>query len=68
MQTGQFYEGVKKEAQLFGEVVYSEDAKEGITAFWRNVSSSLKVNNRVYFNKYFFYPDFFQSLQLKRKL
>lgn len=32
-KTGQFYEGVKKEAQLFGEVFVSEDAKEGITAF-----------------------------------
>lgn len=32
-KTGQFHEGVKKEAQLFGEVFSSEDAKEGITAF-----------------------------------
>jgi enoyl-CoA hydratase len=32
-KTDQYYEGVKKEAQLFGEVFVSEDAKEGITAF-----------------------------------
>ncbi len=29
----EFYEGVKKEAELFGEVFVSEDGKEGITAF-----------------------------------
>lgn len=32
-KTDQYYEGVKKEAQLFGEVFVSEDAKEGISAF-----------------------------------
>ncbi|WP_282173627.1 enoyl-CoA hydratase [Cytobacillus firmus] len=32
-KTGQFYEGVKKEAELFGEVFVSEDGKEGISAF-----------------------------------
>ena len=28
-----FYEGVKKESDLFGEVFVSADAKEGISAF-----------------------------------
>lgn len=32
-KTGQFYEGVKKEAELFGEVFISKDGKEGISAF-----------------------------------
>ncbi|PAE24125.1 MULTISPECIES: enoyl-CoA hydratase [Bacillaceae] len=32
-KTGQFYEGVKKEAELFGKVFVSEDGKEGISAF-----------------------------------
>ncbi|KON86816.1 enoyl-CoA hydratase [Sporosarcina globispora] len=32
-KSGQFYEGVKKEAELFGEVFVSEDGKEGISAF-----------------------------------
>ncbi|MEK3852920.1 enoyl-CoA hydratase [Cytobacillus sp. FSL H8-0458] len=32
-KTEQFYEGVKKEAELFGEVFVSEDGKEGISAF-----------------------------------
>lgn len=32
-KTEQFYEGVKKEAQLFGEVFVSRDGKEGIAAF-----------------------------------
>ncbi|WP_404322457.1 enoyl-CoA hydratase [Cytobacillus firmus] len=32
-KTGQFYEGVKKEAELFAEVFVSEDGKEGISAF-----------------------------------
>lgn len=32
-KTEEFYEGVKKEAELFGEVFVSEDAKEGISAF-----------------------------------
>ncbi|CAM3752100.1 enoyl-CoA hydratase [Mesobacillus zeae] len=32
-KTGQFHEGVKKEADYFGEVFVSEDAKEGIGAF-----------------------------------
>ncbi|MGN7176522.1 enoyl-CoA hydratase [Cytobacillus sp. SAFR-174] len=32
-KTGQFYEGVVKEAELFGEVFVSEDGKEGISAF-----------------------------------
>ncbi|MCS0790489.1 enoyl-CoA hydratase [Cytobacillus firmus] len=32
-KTGQFFEGVKKEAELFGEVFVSEDGKEGISAF-----------------------------------
>ncbi|MCM3704500.1 MULTISPECIES: enoyl-CoA hydratase [Cytobacillus] len=32
-KTDQFYEGVKKEAELFGKVFISEDGKEGISAF-----------------------------------
>lgn len=32
-KTEEFFEGVKKEAELFGEVFVSEDAKEGISAF-----------------------------------
>ncbi|CAM3451052.1 enoyl-CoA hydratase [Cytobacillus oceanisediminis] len=32
-KTGQFYEGVKKEAELFGEVFVSKDGQEGISAF-----------------------------------
>ncbi|WP_121611491.1 enoyl-CoA hydratase [Mesobacillus foraminis] len=32
-KTEQFYNGVKKEAQTFGEVFVSDDAKEGIAAF-----------------------------------
>lgn len=32
-KTGSFYEGVKREAKLFGEVFTSADGKEGITAF-----------------------------------
>lgn len=32
-KTEEFYNGVKKEAQLFGDVFVSEDAKEGISAF-----------------------------------
>ncbi|WP_071460320.1 enoyl-CoA hydratase [Bacillus massilinigeriensis] len=32
-KTGQFHEGVKKEADYFGQVFISEDAKEGIGAF-----------------------------------
>jgi len=32
-KNGSFIEGVEKEAQLFGEVFMSEDAKEGIQAF-----------------------------------
>ncbi|MBA4538313.1 enoyl-CoA hydratase [Bacillus aquiflavi] len=32
-KTTQFYEGVKKEAELFGEVFMSEDGQEGIKAF-----------------------------------
>lgn len=32
-KTGQFYEGVKREAELFGEVFVSKDGKEGISAF-----------------------------------
>ncbi|MBL4951188.1 enoyl-CoA hydratase [Neobacillus sp. YIM B02564] len=32
-KTGEFYEGMKKEAELFGEVFVSNDAKEGIQAF-----------------------------------
>lgn len=32
-KTEQFYAGVKKEAELFGEVFMTEDAKEGIQAF-----------------------------------
>lgn len=32
-KTPSFYEGVKREAQLFAEVFQTEDAKEGITAF-----------------------------------
>lgn len=33
VKTGQYYEGVKKEAELFGEVFVSKDGKEGISAF-----------------------------------
>lgn len=32
-KTGQFYEGIKKEAELFGEVFVSKDGQEGISAF-----------------------------------
>ncbi|TKC15729.1 enoyl-CoA hydratase [Robertmurraya kyonggiensis] len=32
-KTKEFYSGVEKEAELFGEVFASEDAKEGISAF-----------------------------------
>jgi enoyl-CoA hydratase len=32
-KTKEFYQGVKREAELFGEVFHSEDAKEGIAAF-----------------------------------
>ncbi|MFD1735970.1 enoyl-CoA hydratase [Bacillus salitolerans] len=32
-KTGSFYEGVKREARLFGEVFTSKDGKEGINAF-----------------------------------
>jgi len=32
-KTEKYYAGVKKEAELFGEVFVSEDGKEGITAF-----------------------------------
>ncbi|MFJ5717252.1 enoyl-CoA hydratase [Neobacillus sp. NPDC093127] len=32
-KTAEFYEGMKKEAELFGEVFVSADAKEGIQAF-----------------------------------
>lgn len=32
-KTKEFYSGVKKEAELFGKVFVSEDAKEGISAF-----------------------------------
>ncbi|OCA91326.1 enoyl-CoA hydratase [Bacillus sp. FJAT-27225] len=32
-KSGEFYEGVKREAELFGEVFISEDGKEGIQAF-----------------------------------
>jgi enoyl-CoA hydratase len=32
-KTGSFYEGVKREAKLFGEVFTSEDGQEGISAF-----------------------------------
>jgi enoyl-CoA hydratase len=32
-KTGKFYEGVKKEAELFGEVFVSKDGQEGISAF-----------------------------------
>jgi enoyl-CoA hydratase len=32
-KTGSFHEGVKREAQLFGEVFTSEDGQEGIAAF-----------------------------------
>ncbi|MDV2887888.1 enoyl-CoA hydratase-related protein, partial [Alkalihalophilus pseudofirmus] len=32
-KTEEFYEGMKKEAELFGEVFGSNDAKEGIQAF-----------------------------------
>lgn len=32
-KTDQFYEGINKEAELFGKVFVSEDAKEGISAF-----------------------------------
>lgn len=32
-KTEKFYDGVKKEAKLFGDVFVSEDGKEGITAF-----------------------------------
>ncbi len=32
-KTNEFYEGIKKEAELFGEVFISNDAKEGIQAF-----------------------------------
>lgn len=32
-KSDQFYEGVKKEAELFGEVFASNDGKEGISAF-----------------------------------
>lgn len=32
-KTKEFYSGVKKEAELFGKVFASEDAKEGISAF-----------------------------------
>jgi enoyl-CoA hydratase len=32
-KTNEFYSGVKREAELFGEVFSSEDAKEGISAF-----------------------------------
>jgi len=32
-KTGQFYEGMKKEAELFGQIAETGDAKEGIQAF-----------------------------------
>lgn len=32
-KTNEFYSGMKREAELFGEVFSSEDAKEGISAF-----------------------------------
>jgi enoyl-CoA hydratase len=32
-KSGEFYEGVKREAELFGEVFMSNDGKEGIQAF-----------------------------------
>jgi enoyl-CoA hydratase len=32
-KTKEFYEGVKRESELFGEVFVSKDAKEGIQAF-----------------------------------
>lgn len=40
-----FHEGVKAEAQSFGTVFESEDAKEGIQAFIEKGNHPLKENN-----------------------
>ncbi|GAA3320867.1 hypothetical protein GCM10020331_033630 [Ectobacillus funiculus] len=50
VKTSEYYEGVQREAQLFGNVFTSPDGREGVEAFiQKNVSLCSAVNNSLYF-------------------
>ena len=49
-KSSHYYEGVQREAQIFGEVFTSEDGREGVAAFLENVSLHLWQVVQLFFN------------------